>query len=69
MIYSLKKLIQKVSYQKVTNILDKLEIFWLQKEDNYTDQLLHTSKLKGVVGTLKNKLLSQAILERYFVPS
>ena len=60
--------IQKVVCQEAINILEKLEIFWLQEEDVYADQLIHTHKLKDMVATLKNKSLS-ATLERYFVPS
>ena len=46
-----------------------LEIFWLQQQDAYADQLIHTRKLKDVIATLKNKSLLQATLKRYFVPS
>ena len=52
-----------------TNILEKLEIFWFQQKDVYADQLIHIRKLKDAVVTLKNKSLSQVILEIYFVLS
>ena len=41
-----------------TNILEKLEIFWLQQENDYADQLIYARKLKDAVVTLKNKSLS-----------
>ena len=55
-------------------MLESYEHTWEAKNilvstDVYTDQLIHTHKLKDVITTLKNKSLSQVTLERYFVTS
>lgn len=42
------------------NMLDKVEMFWLQ-QGVYTTELLDAFKFKDVIITLKNKSLSQTI--------